>query len=174
MKTFRIACAGWMALITLVVTSHGAAAAPALFVPTSGNLQAERQQASADGRRLLVLFSLADCGPCERLEKAIERSPELKRRLRASYKTVRLNLAGDPAVTDTLGARTSAVKLAASVHAAGTPTLLFFDNDGRLQFRYSGPLSADEFLALLAYVQRGDYTQPFLKEGRPAPRQRSP
>jgi thioredoxin-related protein len=136
------------------------------FQPKFGDFQAELDVAKSQGKKgVFLFFEMDDCPFCERMKTTILNQPEVQDFYRANFLVYTVDVNGDTEVTDFQG-KTMAEKAFAFGHRVrATPTLLFFDNEGKLVTRHTGPTKDKaEFLLLGKYVAEGSYaSMPFMK-----------
>ncbi|MDQ1314904.1 MAG: hypothetical protein QG662_1013 [Pseudomonadota bacterium] len=136
------------------------------FQPKFGDLQADLQEARKQGKQgVFLFFEMDDCPFCERMKNTILNQAEVQDAYRARFLLYPIDVNGDTAMNDFQGKETTEKAFAFAHRVRATPTLLFFDLDGKLVTRHTGP-SKDkaEFLLLGKYVTEGAYTtQPFVR-----------
>ena len=136
------------------------------FQPKFGDLQADLQEAKKQGKQgIFLFFEMDDCPFCERMKTTILNQAEVQDAFRAKFLVYSIDVNGDTEMTDFQGKDTSEKDFAFAHRVRATPTLLFFDLDGKLVARHTGPTKDKaEFLLLGRYVAEGAYaTQPFAK-----------
>lgn len=136
------------------------------FQPKFGDLQADLQEAKKQGKKGIFLFFEMDACPfCERMKTTILNQPEVQDAFRAQFLLYPIDVNGNAEITDFQGKSTTEKDFAFALRVRATPTLLFFDLDGKLVARHTGPTKDKaEFLLLGKYVVEGAYaTQPFTK-----------
>ncbi|HWR77105.1 MAG TPA: thioredoxin family protein [Thiobacillus sp.] len=136
------------------------------FQPKFGDLQADLQEAKKQGKQgIFLFFEMDDCPWCERMKTTILNQAEVQDAFRAKFLLYSIDVNGDTEMTDFQGKDTSEKAFAFAHRVRATPTLLFFDLDGKLVARHTGPTrDKAEFLLLGQYVAEGAYaTQPFTK-----------
>lgn len=136
------------------------------FQPKFGDLQADLQEAKKQGKQgIFLFFEMDDCPFCERMKTTILNQAEVQDAFRAKFLVYSIDVNGDTGMTDFQGKDTSEKAFAFAHRVRATPTLLFFDLDGKLVARHTGPTKDKaEFLLLGRYVAEGAYaTQPFAK-----------
>jgi thioredoxin-related protein len=115
-------------ILAWAFAAPGAAAAE---IRVAADLSADLAQARARGVPLLVLFSLADCGYCERVRREfllpLQASPEWRERV--ILRQVDLNSAA--ALADFAGRRTTHGQFATEQQIRLAPTVKVFDPAGR-------------------------------------------
>ena len=133
------------------------------FQPKFGNLKADLQEAKKQGKKGVFLFFEMDACPfCERMKTTILNQSDVQDAYRALFLVYSIDANGDTEITDFQGKATIEKEFAFSHRVRATPTLLFFDLDGKLVTRYTGPTKDKAELLLLGkYVAEGAYaTQP--------------
>lgn len=141
------------------------------FMPKFGDLHADLQEAKKQGKKGIFLFFEQDACPfCERMKTTILSQPDVQVAYRANFLLFPIDVNGDTEITDFQGKRTTEKEFAFGHRVRATPTMLFFDLDGKLVTRYTGPTkNKDEFLLLGQFVSEESYlTQAFTayKQGK--------
>ena len=141
------------------------------FQPTFGDFKAELATAKAQGKKgIFLFFEMDDCPFCARMKSTILNQSEVQDAYRAQFLVYSIDVNGDAPMTDFQGKETTEKAFSLVNRVRATPTLLFFDLDGKLVTRFTGPTrNQAEFLLLGRYVSEGAYaTQPFAqyKQGR--------
>jgi thioredoxin-related protein len=136
------------------------------FQPKFGDFKAELQTAKAQGKKgVFLFFEMDDCPFCERMRTTILSQSDVQDAYRAQFLLYPIDVNGDTQMTDFQGKQTTEKAFALANRVRATPTMLFFDLDGKLVMRYTGPTKDKaEFLLLGKYVADGAYaTEPFTK-----------
>jgi len=136
------------------------------FQPEFGDFQAELTTAKQQGKKgIFLFFEMDDCPFCARMKATILNQPDVQDAYRAQFLLYAVDVNGDTQVTDFQGKQTTEKAFAFAHRVRATPTLLFFDLDGKLVTRFTGPTKDKaEFLLLGRYVAEGAYaTQPFTR-----------
>ena len=136
------------------------------FQPRFGDLQADLQEAKKQGKKgIFLFFEMDDCPFCERMKTTLLNQSDVQDAYRAHFLLYPIDVNGDTQMTDFQGKPTTEKAFALAHRVRATPTLLFFDLDGKLVARHTGPARDHaEFLLLGQYVAEGAYaTQPFAK-----------
>ena len=134
------------------------------FQPKFGDFKAELQTAREQGKKgVFLFFEMDDCAFCARMKATILNQPEVQDAYRADFLVYSVDVNGDVAMTDFAGRETTEKAFALEHRVRATPTMIFFDLDGRPVTRYTGPTrDVAEFLLLRRYVVEGAYaSQPF-------------
>jgi thioredoxin-related protein len=136
------------------------------FQPKFGDLQADLQEARKQGKKgIFLFFEMDDCPFCERMKTTILNQPDVQDDFRAKFLLYPIDVNGDTALTDFQGNPTTEKAFALGLRVRATPVLMFFDLDGKLMARHTGPVKDKaEFLLLGRYITEGAYAkQPFTK-----------
>jgi thioredoxin-related protein len=107
-------------------------------------------------RPLVVYFETADCGECETMHRRILTDPAT-RKLVTQASNVQLNMASRQPLTTPDGRQTTATEWAQELGIAYTPSLLFFDTDGKEVMRIDAFLKTFHFQSVYAYVLERAY-----------------
>lgn len=136
------------------------------FQPKFGDFQADLQEAKRQGKKgIFLFFEMDDCPFCARMKSTILNQADVQDAYRADFLLYPVDVNGDTEMTDFQGKATTEKAFAFAHRVRATPTLLFFDLDGKLVARHTGPTKDKaEFLLLGKYVAEGAYaSQPFAK-----------
>ena len=122
------------------------------------DLRADLEAAVAAGKRgLMVYFGQEDCGDCERFEQVNLADPDILAYLRRHFDLISVDIRGRAEVRTLEGERLDAQTWARREQTDFTPSLLFYDADGRLALRLRGYHPIYQFRAALEYVADGHY-----------------
>ncbi|MEW6119755.1 MAG: thioredoxin family protein [Pseudomonadota bacterium] len=136
------------------------------FQPKFGDFKAELDAAKEQGKKgVFLFFEMDDCPFCARMKSTILNQADVQDAYRAQFLVYAIDVNGDTQMTDFQGKDTTEKAFAFANRVRATPTLLFFDLDGKLVARHTGPTKDKaEFLLLGKYVAEGAYaSQPFTK-----------
>ncbi len=125
---------------------------PRWFSDSFLDLREEVQDAARQQRRLLIYFGQDGCPYCKALMQVTFRQPDIVAKTRQHFLPVALNLWGDREVTWIDGRRMSEKELGAVLKVQFTPTLLFFDEQGKVVLRLNGYSPPEKFRVALDYV----------------------
>lgn len=140
-----------------VVASPHAVDIPRWFSNSLLDFKDEIPEAARDGKRVMVYFGQDGCPYCKALMKANFGPGPISDKTRKHFVAIAINIWGDAEVTWIDGGKTTEKKLARSLDVQFTPTLLFFETDGKLVLRLNGYLPPERFTHVLDYViQRRD------------------
>jgi thioredoxin-related protein len=161
---------GWLAVLGLAsmlliadpAGAQGAASPHAIDIPRwfSNSLldfKDEIPEAARDGKRVMVYFGQDGCPYCKALMKANFGPGPIADKTRKHFVAIAINIWGDAEVNWIDGRKTTEKELARFLKVQFTPTLLFFETDGKLVLRLNGYLPPERFTHVLDYVvQRRD------------------
>jgi thioredoxin-related protein len=136
------------------------------FEPKLGDFQAELATAKHDGKAAIMLFfEMDDCPFCARMKATVLNQADVQAYYRKHFLLFPVDTKGDVLMTDFRGKETKEKDFAFENRVRATPVIAFFDLNGNLIVRYTGPTKdKNEFLLLGRYVVEGAYRQmPFIK-----------
>lgn len=113
---------------------------------------------AANGKPLAVYFESGDCEECEFLHDRIL-SDGPTRKLAQSLPSVQLDVHSDAQVVTPDGQQTTAKDYAAELNIGYTPSVVFFDKNGKEVHRIEGFLKTFHFQSSVAYVLEGVYLE---------------
>lgn len=129
---------------------------PAWFEISLGDLGDEIREARAAGKRgIMVYFGQDRCAYCEKFLQVNLADPEVEHYLRRHFDVVPIDIWGIDEIVDTDGRRFSEREYALRYKANFTPTVLFYDRDGKPVYRLRGYYPNYQFQAALHYVAEG-------------------
>jgi thioredoxin-related protein len=125
---------------------------PPWFAQSFLDLSDEVAMATQENKRLLVYFGQDGCPYCRRLMEVNFSQRAIVDKTRANFKVIALDIWGDLEVTAPDGQRLTEKQFAKRLEVQFTPTLLFFDEQGRVTTRLNGYWPPHRFSAALDYV----------------------
>ena len=137
---------------------------PAWFKQSFLDLREDAQGAAAGNKHLLVYFGQPGCPYCAELFNNNFSQPHIVEYTRRHFDAIDLNMWGDRGVTDFTGQTLTEKELAAKLKVWFTPTILFFDGQGRQVLRINGYYPPHQFYAALRYVAEGHDKRMSLRE----------
>lgn len=141
-----------------LAAAQGAVASPhAIDIPRwfSNSLldfKDEIPEAAREGKRVMLYFGQDGCPYCKALMKANFGPGAITDKARQHFTAIAVNIWGDLEVTWVDGTRTTEKGLARLLKVQFTPTLLFFETDGRIALRLDGHQPPERFTHVLDYV----------------------
>lgn len=135
---------------------------PPWFRETFLDFREDLRDAAKAGRRLLVYFGQDGCPYCRELMRVNFADKRIADKTRAHFDAVAINIWGDREVVWTDGKHYTEKTLAALLKVQFTPSLLFFDEEGKVALRLNGYYPPHRFQAALDYVAgRHERKEPF-------------
>jgi len=96
---------------------------------TFKDLREDLDEATAEGKRLMVLIEQRGCIYCTKMHEEVFVEPEIRDYIEAEYFVVQINMFGDIEVTDFDGTTLSEKDMTRRWNALFTPNMLFFPED---------------------------------------------
>ena len=129
------------------------------FDQKMGDFQAELATAKKAGKQgVLLMFELDDCPFCHRMKHTILNQSEVQDYYRKHFLIFSVDIKSDNPMVDFKGRETTEKNFSAEQRARATPAFAFYDLDGKLATRFTGPTKdVNEFLLLGRYVAEGAY-----------------
>ncbi|MBZ7964667.1 SoxW family protein [Campylobacter sp. 2457A] len=93
----------------------------------------------------LIIFSANNCIYCERLKNEIKNNEEIQKMLSSDYNSYYINISYQK-IHDYQGEKISTIELSQKLGIDSTPTIVFFNSDGKILFIYPGFISAKRFI----------------------------
>lgn len=130
----------------------GATVLPPWFTETFLDIREDVADAARDGKRLMLFFEQDGCPYCRRLVQVNFSQKTIADKARRRLTSIALNIWGDREVTWTDGRKFSEKQFAAFLKIQFTPTLVFFDEQGKVVARINGYYPPHRFEAVLDWV----------------------
>jgi thioredoxin-related protein len=146
LSAVRLALALALALAALPARANEI---PAWFAESFLDVREDAAEAAKAGKRLVYYFWLEGCPYCERMEQVTFRDAAVVARMQREFVAVAINVRGDREATWTDGTRLTEKTLTQKLAIRGTPTLVFFDEQGGIALRTSGYLDPAQLGAML-------------------------
>jgi thioredoxin-related protein len=135
---------------------------PPWFKTSFLDLREDIAEAARSRKRLMVYFGQDGCPYCRELMRVNFSQKEIVEKTRMHFDAVAINLWGDREVTWLDGRRYSEKAFAAMLKIQFTPTVLFFDEQGKVALRVNGYYPPHKLSAALDYVAgRNEAREPF-------------
>lgn len=128
------------------------------------DLQAGLEEARAAGKRgLMVFISTRRCSYCKTfIQRSLERA-DIRQRVQQDYRVFGLEIFDDTEMTDPNGT-VYRVKAFVKAHQASfTPTLIFYDLQGKQRLKIVGYYPAEDFNSVLDYLEQRQDPQQTLR-----------
>lgn len=135
---------------------------PAWFKDSFLNLREDVAEAKANNKRVMLLFTQDNCPYCNALVERNLAQKAIEARLRERFDVIAVNIWGDREIVGLDGVKHTEKSYAASQKVQFTPTLLFFDESGKMILRLNGYLPPERFKTAIEYVaQRKEKSIPY-------------
>ncbi len=139
------------------VTNYDSFELPEWFKVSFLDLSEDNLEATEDNKHLVVFFWQEFCAYCKNtIEKNLSQQ-SIRDVFDSHFDVVALNIWGDREVYGLDGEATTEKEIARSLDVQFTPTIIFFDADGKPALRLNGYVSPAEMQIALAYVQTKTY-----------------
>jgi thioredoxin-related protein len=153
----RWICAGLFALLLPAIGAAQVASPHAIDIPkwfseTFLDFREDVREAAKDGKRLMAYFGQDGCPYCKALMQTNFSQQPIVEKTRKHFVAVAFNMWGDREVVWLDGATMSEKELARRLKVQFTPTVLFFDEQGKVVARINGYYAPARFGAVLDYV----------------------
>lgn len=125
---------------------------PRWFTPSLLDVKDEIAEAARQGKRVMVYFGQDGCPYCKALMQGTFAPGPIADKTRQHFVALAINIWGDAQASWLDGVPTTEKALARRLGVQFTPTLLFFDTDGRLVLRLNGYLPPERFTHVLDWV----------------------
>ncbi len=131
---------------------------PDWFKTSFGDLRDDVREAKAAGKAgVMVYFGQKRCAYCEQFLDVNLQRPEIKRYVQQFYDVVPIDIWGVEDVIDTDGSEFDERGLSLRYKTNFTPSLVFYDTNGKPVYRIRGYYPPYRFKAALNYVTEGFY-----------------
>jgi thioredoxin-related protein len=129
------------------------------FALSFGDLKAEAAEARAAGKRaMFVMYTRDDCPYCERMKRDVLALEPVQDYYRREFAVLAVDLRGAVPLVDFAGRATTEKAFGAAQGVKLTPTIVFYDFDGKPLARHAGEIrDPREFLLLGEFVASGAY-----------------
>ena len=125
---------------------------PEWFKASFLNFQEDIDEAKAAGKRLVVFFHQEGCPYCNALVERNLAQKDIAEKVKKNFDVIGINMWGDREITYVNGKQYIEKTLAEALKVQFTPTLLFYDENGKIVLRLNGYRSPRKFTVDLDYV----------------------
>jgi thioredoxin-related protein len=142
------------------------------FASGTDDFRAELADAKRDGKKaLFVMFEQDGCGGCIYMKENVLNRRDVQKFYREHFLNFSINIYGAAPLEDFAGRKVTEKSFARATGIQATPTLMFYDLEGREIVRITGAIrDAGEFILLGEFVTSGAYRirkfAEFLRERR--------
>ena len=133
---------------------------PGWFKDSFYDLKVDLQEARAGGKKgILLFFSMKTCSYCKAIIETTFQQEDIVKRLRRNYDVIGLEIFSDTEIVNIDGQTFWAKDFAVHEKAKFTPTMIFYDLNGKKQLRLIGYQSPKKFRVAQDFLASGKYTQ---------------
>lgn len=133
---------------------------PAWFKDSFYDLKVDLQDARDGGKKgIMIFFSMKTCSYCKAIIETTFQQADIVKRLRSNYDVIGLEIFSDTEVVNINGQTFWAKDFAVQEKAKFTPTMIFYDLNGKKQLRLIGYQSPKKFRVVQDFLDSGKYTQ---------------
>jgi thioredoxin-related protein len=125
---------------------------PDWFKQSFLDIREDMQEATEEGRRLLLYFYQDGCPYCQKLLDVNFSQRDIATKTQKYFDVVAINLWGDREVYDLMGEATTEKQFAEALKVMFTPTMLLLDEAGQVVMRLNGYYPPQKFEAVIDYV----------------------
>ena len=139
------------------------AAESTFFDENFGNLKDELSTAKKEGKQgVMIFFEMDECPFCHKMKTTVFNQPEVGAFFHKHFRIVSIDINGDVDMVNFKGQPTTQKKFSFEEYRVrATPVIAFFDLDGNLATKFTGPTrDTKEFMQLGEFVVSGAYKQP--------------
>ncbi len=129
--------------------------APHWFKESFLEFEDDVAEAAEEGKRVMLYFHQEGCPYCAKLVEESFNNPQTKAFIRQHFDGITINMWGDREVVSVSGKNFSEKTFAAALKVQYTPTIIFFDEQGRVALRVDGYYPPGQFRTALGYVASG-------------------
>ena len=129
---------------------------PSWFKESFLDLEEDINDASKQGKRLVVYFWQPGCPYCSQLWEENFSQKDLEKSFRKNFEIIAINLWGDRDVVAIKGNDYTEKSFAEALNIQYTPTLLFFNEKQKLELQLNGYIPPEEFRLALEYAANKD------------------
>lgn len=132
---------------------------PDWFKDSFLDLQEDIKEATAAGKRLVIFFHQDGCPYCNALVERNFAQKDIAEKAQQNFDVITMNMWGDRSVTHVDGKHYLEKTLAEALKVQFTPTVIFFDEMGKVALRINGYHSPQQFSLDLDYVAKHNETK---------------
>ena len=131
--------------------------APAWFKQSFLEIADDVDEAAEAGKHVMLFFQLNDCPYCDRmLTESYEAEPTMSY-IKEHFDTIAINVRGDREIAFNEEITVSEKQLSEILKVAGTPAILFLDENNKTVVRVNGYRAPERFRQILEYVATNSY-----------------
>jgi thioredoxin-related protein len=141
--------AGFLLFLVLLTARAFGQDAPSWFAQSFLDLREDIGQAAREGKRVMLYVEQTGCPYCKRLVEVNFKQPAIAAKMQRHFVSLDINIWGDRELTSPEGRTMTEKQFAAALKIQYTPTLIFFDEKGRVALRINGYYPPERFAAAL-------------------------
>lgn len=159
----------WLWLLALLFQAPSWALDTEPFIKNSFlNLKEDLADAARQRRMLMVIFEQDGCPYCEQMHRVNFKDPAIVASIRKGFDVIQLDIWGGREVSDFTGASMTEKALARKLSVQFSPTIVFYDGNGREVYRVAGLHKPAVFQKELAFLSsRSHETMRFTEYASP-------
>ena len=146
------------------ITGGVAHAAPAWFKESFLEIQDDVDEATEEGKHVILFFQLNGCPYCDRMLTESFESEPLTSFIQENFDTIAINVGGDREIIFNEEITVIEKELAEMLNVRSTPAILFLNSDNKTVVRVNGYRNPARFEQVLNYVAEKGYEQGTLAE----------
>jgi len=127
---------------------------PTWFKDSFLDLKEDVEEAKKAGKRVMLFFHQDGCPYCNALVERNLAQKDIEEKVRKNFDVVALNMWGDREITYFDGSQYIEKTFAEAMKVQFTPTLIFYDENGKVVLRLNGYRSPQRFTVDLDYVAK--------------------
>jgi len=117
------------------------------------------KNAAKEGKRLMIIFTQPGCPYCNALVERNLSQKDIEQKVRKNFDSIAINMWGDREVTFTDGKIYTEKSISEKLKVQFTPTVLFFNEQGKIVLRLNGYIPPRRFNVALDYVIKHQETK---------------
>lgn len=119
------------------------------------DIPTEIADAADEGKRLIIMFQEAGCPWCNKMRERVFPHPKVQAYFDERFILIEQDIKGDLDLISPAGREMTQKKFAQKMRVRGTPTIVFFDTDGKIATRMTGYQDVPTFIGTGKYVHDG-------------------
>jgi thioredoxin-related protein len=131
--------------------------APAWFKQSFLEIADDVDEAAEAGRHVMLFFQLNDCPYCDRMLTESYETEPMTSYIREHFDTIAINVRGDREIAFNEEITVTEKQLSDILKVAGTPAILFLDENNQTVVRVNGYRAPERFRLILEYVATRSY-----------------
>lgn len=138
--------------------------APEWFKESFLEIADDVEEATEEGKHVLLFFQLNGCPYCDRMLEESFETTDMGQYIQEHFDTIALNVQGDRDIEFNEDLSVTEKELSEIMKVRATPTIVFLDKDNKSIVRVNGYRSSKRFKKILEYVSSKSYQSSKLSE----------